>query len=249
MDWNISYGLTIALGLPVLAVFLIRKFRENLFASFCANMAKGKVLHGEKEKLFERLNVEAEKAIPRKLKVLEIGGGSGTNFAFVKVPVEWTVTEPNHCFKSHFLKSCAPHKEKHDIGNLVHAHGEDLRKFESESIDAVISTLVLCSVSGMEVALKEIRRVLKPGGTFYFLEHIRSPESTKKVSWIHYLICKSSIWPDPRRGCHKNLDIKSAIMKAGFSKVEMVDFTTEFKSLLFLYQNPIPHAFYGWAHK
>lgn len=241
--------LTWIVGILVLAVLLFRAFRKKIFASFCANMAKGKIFDSEKEKLFAKLTKEAEKVSPRKLKVLEIGGGSGSNFAFVKAPVDWTVTEPNLCFEPYFLESCAPHKDRHDIGKLVQAYGEDLGKFESESFDAVIITLVLCSVTSVEDTIKEIRRVLKPGGTFYFLEHIRAPDSSPKVQWFHDFISKTGIWPALFDGCYLNRETKTVLKKSGFSKVDFVDFITEFKMKMFLNQNPIPHACYGWATK
>ena len=53
------------------------------------------------------------------LKVLEIGGGSGSNFSFVEPRVNWTVTEPNMCFEPYFINNCNEWKDKHDIGKLV----------------------------------------------------------------------------------------------------------------------------------
>ena len=51
--------------------------------------------------------------------VLEVGGGSGSNFSFVETSVDWTVTEPNLCFESYFLDNCKDWNGKHDIGKLV----------------------------------------------------------------------------------------------------------------------------------
>ena len=53
------------------------------------------------------------------LKVLEIGGGSGSNFSFVETRVNWTVTEPNMCFEPYFNNNCNEWKDHHDIGKLV----------------------------------------------------------------------------------------------------------------------------------
>lgn len=249
MDFDLNYLLAGMLGLLVVVASVFRIFRKKIFASFCASMAKGKMFDGEKAKLFEKLNMEAEKVSPRKLKVLEIGGGSGSNFAFVKNPVDWTVTEPNLCFEPYFIESCAPYKDKHNIGKLVQAYGEDLGRFESESFDAVVITLVLCSVTSVEETLREIRRVLKPGGTFYFLEHIRASDTRPNVQWFHDFMSKSGIWPALFDGCYLNRETKSKLKGAGFSRVECVDFITEFKMKIFLNQNPIPQAVYGWATK
>jgi hypothetical protein len=51
--------------------------------------------------------------------VLEIGGGSGSNFSFVETSVEWTVTEPNLHFESYFIENSKEWNEHHDIGKLV----------------------------------------------------------------------------------------------------------------------------------
>ena len=53
------------------------------------------------------------------LQVLEIGGGSGSNFSFVQTPIDWTVTEPNICFEPYFIDTCKDWKDKHTIRKLV----------------------------------------------------------------------------------------------------------------------------------
>ena len=50
-----------------------------------------------------------------------------------------------------------------------------MSQFPDESFDAVIETLVLCSVSDVDKSLQEIQRVLKPGGIFCFLDHVKGP--------------------------------------------------------------------------
>ena len=50
-------------------------------------------------------------------------------------------------------------------------YGEEL-PIEDNSMDAVVMTLVLCSVTDQQKCLKEIKRVLKPGGKFFYMEHI-----------------------------------------------------------------------------
>lgn len=47
------------------------------------------------------------------------------------------------------------------------------------SVDAVVSTLVLCSVEDGAATLQEVLRVLKPGGRFYFIEHVAAPQQTR----------------------------------------------------------------------
>jgi len=249
MEWNLLSFLT-WFGLAFAIVFfLFRYYNKRFFAAFCSNMSKGPLFRKEKKELFARLNDEASKAKSKKLKVLEIGGGSGSNFSFVETSVDWTVTEPNLCFEPYFIDNCKEWNDRHDIGELVEAYGEDLGKFDNESFDVVIITLVLCSVSSVEETLREIRRVLTPGGTFYFLEHIRAPAHDSLMRNFHDFMTNFGIWPGLFDGCCLNRELKSDIDEAGFSKVEAVHFKSQMNPWFFLYKNPIPYAVYGWATK
>ena len=249
MDYNISFCLTwLTIAFVGLAI-VFRTFRKRIFAAYCSNMSKGPRLRGEKKKLFQPMNEAAKKAGPGKLKVLEIGGGSGSNFSFVETPVNWTVTEPNLFFEPYFVSNCNDWKDKHDIGKLVEAFGEDLGQFETDSFDAVIVTLVLCSVSSVQDTLREIRRVLKPGGVFYFAEHVRAPAESPKRRKFHDFVSESGIWPTLFDGCRLNREIQREVDRAGFSRVEMVNCDFEMKPWFFFYMNPVKFALYGWATK
>ena len=69
-----------------------------------------------------------------------------------------------------------------DLQSLLHSFfqgfAEDLSQFQDNSFDVVIETLVLCSVNDVDQSLREIHRVLKPGGIFCFLDHVKAPDST-----------------------------------------------------------------------
>ena len=70
---------------------------------------------------------------------------------------------------------------------FLQGFAEDLSLFPDESFDAVIETLVLCSVNSVEKSLQEIQRVLKPGGVFCFLDHVKGPEATWLVTIQNFL--------------------------------------------------------------
>jgi ubiquinone/menaquinone biosynthesis C-methylase UbiE len=92
---------------------------------------------------------------------------------------------------------------------------------EAASADAVIGTLVLCSVADVAAALREIRRVLKPGGRFVFIEHVVAPAGTwrwRLQRWVRPL------WRVIADGCHPDRDTLSAIRAAGFARVEAEQF-------------------------
>ena len=71
--------------------------------------------------------------------------------------------------------------------SFLQGFAEDLSQFPGESFDAVIETLVLCSVNNVEESLQEIQRVLKPGGLFCYLDHVKGPESTWLVTIQNFL--------------------------------------------------------------
>ena len=74
---------------------------------------------------------------------------------------------------------------------LFQGFAEDLSQFPDNSFDAVIETLVLCSVSDVSKSLKEIHRILKPSGKFYFFDHIIAPSDEKLLCSIQYLLTKT----------------------------------------------------------
>ncbi len=87
-----------------------------------------------------------------------------------------------------------------------------------ESVDAVVSTLVLCSVADLPGALREVHRVLKPGGRFVFLEHVAAPRGT----WLRHLQrLVRPAWRAVSAGCEPDRDIAAALRAAGFEHIEM----------------------------
>jgi ubiquinone/menaquinone biosynthesis C-methylase UbiE len=106
-------------------------------------------------------------------RVLEIGGGTGSNLSSYGAAVtSLTITEPD----SHMLRRLEAHVQKQmPAARVLRAPAEDL-PFGDDSFDAVVSTLVLCGVDDQPRALREIRRVLRPGGQLVFFEHVRSDD-------------------------------------------------------------------------
>ena len=105
--------------------------------------------------------------------VLEIGGGTGANLGYYGAGVEsLTVTEPDRSMLKRLDKKA---REQNSRATLLRAPAEDL-PFEEGSFDTVVSTLVLCGVDDQPRALRELRRVLRPGGRLIFIEHVRSDD-------------------------------------------------------------------------
>ncbi len=106
-------------------------------------------------------------------RVLEIGAGTGANLRHYGPGVEaLTLTEPEPAMERRLLRHVA---DVRPGAVVVRAPAEDL-PFLDGSFDVVVSTLVLCGVSDQQRVLRQVRRVLRPGGRFVFVEHVRSDE-------------------------------------------------------------------------
>ena len=102
-------------------------------------------------------------------RTLEVGAGTGLNAdLYPSAVTELVLTEPDR-FMADKLR------RKHPGTQVIEAPAEQL-PFEDDSFDTVALTLVLCTVPDPAAGLREIGRVLRPGGRFLFLEHVRSPE-------------------------------------------------------------------------
>jgi ubiquinone/menaquinone biosynthesis C-methylase UbiE len=141
-------------------------------------------------------------------RVLEVGAGTGLNLDLYPESVtDLTLTEPDpHMFKQ--LRKRVDRSSR--PAEVVQAGAEKL-PFE-DSFDTVALTLVLCTVPNQAASLREIKRVLEPGGQFLFLEHVRSPDP-KLAKWQDRL---ERPWRFLGDGCHCNRDTVAAIEAAGF---------------------------------
>lgn len=142
-------------------------------------------------------------------RVLELGAGTGLNLDLYPESVQdLTLTEPD----PHMIKQLRKRVEESGRKvEVIEAPAERL-PFEDDSFDTAVVTLVLCTVPDPAAALREIGRVLKPGGQFLFLEHVRSIDPSL-AKWQDRL---EGPWRFLGDGCHCNRDTVSAISAAGF---------------------------------
>ena len=106
-------------------------------------------------------------------RVLEVGAGTGANLPFYGPGVEsLTITEPEPTMLRRLERRVT---EQGPHTKVLRAPAEDL-PFDDDSVDVVVSTLVLCGVDDQTQALRELRRVLRPAGRLIFIEHVRSDE-------------------------------------------------------------------------
>jgi ubiquinone/menaquinone biosynthesis C-methylase UbiE len=146
--------------------------------------------------------------------VLEVGAGTGANLLYYGPDVHsLTLTEPERPMVNRLEKHIA---ERRPDTKLLRAPAEDL-PFNDDSFDTVVSTLVLCTVDDQPRALREMRRVLRPGGRLLFIEHVRSDE--EKLA-RH----QDRMAPLNRRighGCHCNRPTLDGIRSAKFTVTEV----------------------------
>ncbi|MGH9785890.1 MAG: class I SAM-dependent methyltransferase [Terriglobia bacterium] len=149
--------------------------------------------------------------------VLEIGPGTGPNLVYYPSGIRWLGVEPNPYMYRHLKTAAARAGLQVDLrpGMAERLPAED------NSMDAVVSTLVLCSVSDPEGVLREIRRVLKPGGRFIFLEHVAAPPGTR-LRRVQTAL--RPLWKIIGDGCHPDRETGPAIERAGFAAVRYDNF-------------------------
>lgn len=197
-----------------------RRFFSWIFANYLADLNK-KVLLPHKSSLFSSLqsifsidhNLASQGA--GKIRILEIGVGSGSNLAFYPSGSHLITVEPNDNFRKYFELNKS--KFSHIIvENCINSSAENMDQVPDNSIDVVVSTHVLCSVESPEQCLQEIKRVLVSGGKFYYLEHV----ADSKRTWCELLqIMVTPIWQFVFDGCSLTRNLSDAIMKTRFSEI------------------------------
>lgn len=140
-------------------------------------------------------------------RVLEVGVGSGLNLKLYTLGVtEVMALEPD----PKLVRMAERHaKEASRPISFLEASAEAI-PLEDRSVDTVVSTWTLCTIP-LE-ALREMRRVLKPGGKLLFVEHGLAPER-RVQQWQNRL---DPIWSRISGGCHINRPIRNVIESAGF---------------------------------
>ncbi|HEY1715238.1 MAG TPA: class I SAM-dependent methyltransferase [Solirubrobacteraceae bacterium] len=151
-------------------------------------------------------------------RTLEIGGGTGLNLAHYPAELpELIVAEPEPAMRRR-LEKRVPSAGARRV-RVLDAPAERL-PLPDESIDTVVSTLVLCTVEDPAAALSEIVRVLRPGGQLLFIEHVRS--HSRALAWCQDRLAGG--WRRFAEGCHCNRPTARLMTASGFS-VEARDAT------------------------
>lgn len=154
--------------------------------------------------------------VPRAVgKVLEVGIGTGLNLSFYDASAVDSITgvDPSAAMGRHAQRRASM------VGIPVSTIALELGDIAapSGSFDSIVCTFTLCTIPDTRAALREMRRVLRPGGRLLFAEHGLAPDQTV-ARWQDRL---TPWWRPLAGGCHLNRDIPALIMDGGFSIDEL----------------------------
>lgn len=170
--------------------------------------------------VYDRLSQASERGFMKEMRTrvhgaalgrtLEVGFGTGISLPYYASAVDLTAVEPDQYMleKARGRVAASGRTVK-----LEQAPAEEL-PFADDSFDSVVTTLVLCSVQSPTEALAEIRRVLKPGGRYYFYEHVRY--TNRAGGWMQDAVAPA--WGWIAGGCHPNRRLGSVIGSSGFAE-------------------------------
>jgi ubiquinone/menaquinone biosynthesis C-methylase UbiE len=150
--------------------------------------------------------------------VIEIGAGTGANFSHYPAAVTRVLAiEPEPRLRA--LAAAAAQAVPVPI-EVTDGMAGALPAADA-SYDAAVVSFVLCTVPDQTAALAEIRRVLRPGGRLYFLEHVRADSTgIRRIQRV----LDATVWPRLFGGCHLGLDTAAAIERAGFTISKLEEF-------------------------
>jgi ubiquinone/menaquinone biosynthesis C-methylase UbiE len=146
--------------------------------------------------------------------VLEVGAGTGSTLGlYPKAVTRLVMAEPDPHMRRKLRAKERPAGVEVSDGSL------DKLPFENQSFDAVVCSLVLCSVRDQKAALAEIVRVLRPGGKLVFLEHVAADGKPDRLKWQGRI---EPVWKHFMGNCHLTRRTEAAIAAAGL-QIERIE--------------------------
>lgn len=150
--------------------------------------------------------------------ILEIGAGAGANLRYFRPGTRVIAAEPN----PHMHPKLEQRAMRRGIRLDILPGGAESLALPDDSVDAVVASLVLCTVPDPELAVREVLRVLRPGGRFLCVEHVAAPAGSA-VGRVQRLVFRPWRWLF--EGCHTHRRTEELIGRAGFSSVSIERFT------------------------
>lgn len=147
-------------------------------------------------------------------RVLELGAGTGANFPYYTKAEKVIATEPD----PYMLERARRRLRELDLRHIeLVPHAAEELPFGDRTFDHVVSALVLCTVGDPGRCLAEAQRVLKPGGTFRFIEHVRFDSGLR--GRLQDVI--TPVWRWFGAGCHPNRRTLDTLLEAGFEMLDL----------------------------
>jgi ubiquinone/menaquinone biosynthesis C-methylase UbiE len=155
-------------------------------------------------------------------RTLEIGAGNGYNLPhYTSAVTELVVTEPSPHMIELLRERLSTDPPPVGGWDLIRTGAEEL-PFPDDSFDTVAAGYVHCTIPKPELAIAEITRVLKPGGRYLFIEHVRAPDASL-LGRLQDLIEPLHVYV--AAGCHPNRRTEQLLRSSGLS-VELLEHTT-----------------------
>jgi len=145
--------------------------------------------------------------------VVELGAGAGASMRYLAPGTRLVAIEPN----PHAHGALRDKAARYGIDLEIRSERAESTGLPSASVDAVICTLVLCTVDDQAAALAEVQRILRPGGRFVFIEHVESDPGPIRA--LQRLVRRP--WRYVFDGCCLDRDTAAAIAAAGFRDVRI----------------------------
>lgn len=151
-------------------------------------------------------------------KIIDVGSGTGANFKYFNAEAEVLAVEPA-------LEMLNKSKEKIQGKNIKLIHlginDEALENyFEPKSIDAIVCTLVLCTIPNPELAISNLKKWLKPDGKLIIIEHICSEKSIN----LKFQNLVNPVWKKFAEGCNLNRNTEKLLAESGFKSENATTF-------------------------
>ena len=146
--------------------------------------------------------------------VVELGAGVGANLRYLPPGSTLVAVEPNPPMHRRLRAAAARHDVHLDLRERV----AERTGLPDRSVDCVISSLVLCTVTDPAEVLAEIRRILRPGGTYRFVEHVAAPTGTPTRALQRAL---RRPWAWTFEGCSCERDLAGSLRAAGFARLDV----------------------------
>ena len=176
--------------------------------------------------------LRAQLLSPLRGTIVDVGAGTGANLPYFNAGTNVIALEPDRSMAQRLEAKLARTQAR------VELRIEDdstLDSIAERSVDAVLATLVLCTIPDPAATLRRVKRILKPTGTLVILEHVRSPGTVGKLQDV-----LAPAWRIVADGCNLNRDTKTTIAKAGFDVHAL-------RTERFIKVAPIQYLVYGAA--